>query len=150
MSLFRRRPKNADAQSQDDVVAIERYEYLLATAQPDMINRMHIEAFEKLTPEARQSLFERLTADAPTAADKPIDAGSATLARLATDAETARPGSLLRILGPQGAASHGDKTLLATIAALIVASPLATTLFPYDYGAGTGLWVEDADDGLDY
>lgn len=150
MALFRRHPKDADAQSQDDAAAVERYEYLLATAQPDTINRMHAEAFEKLTAEARQSLFDRLSADAQNPSDRPVDSAPATLARVATDAETARPGSLLRILGAQGSAGHGDRTLLATIAALIVASPLATALFPYDYGAGTGSWAEDADDGLDY
>lgn len=149
MALFKRHPKGANAQTQGDAVAVERYEYLLATAQPDQINRMHIQAFERLTPEARQSLFDRLSADAAAPDARPIDTEPTTLARVATDAETSRPGTLLRILGQQGSASQGDATLLATIAALIVASPLATTLFPYDYGAGEGLWTEDSD-GLDY
>jgi hypothetical protein len=148
MALFKRRPKITDVQPQDDVTAVERYEYLLATAQPDVINRIHVEAFGKLPAEARQSLFERLSAEAPSADAKPIDAEPATLARVATDAETARPGSLLRSLGLQGAGSSANDTLLATISSLVVASPLATALFRYRYGDEAGFWAEDMDDGL--
>ncbi|GAA1446129.1 hypothetical protein [Leifsonia poae] len=150
MSLFKRHPKHDDGHSRDDDVAVERYEYLLATAQPDMITKMHLEAFAKLSDEQRDVVFQRFVDHAATPDDRPIDATPATLARVATDAETRRPGSLLRILGPQGADGSGDNVLLATISGLIVASPLAAALFPYDYGAGTGLWSEDADDSFDY
>lgn len=122
--------------SRDDGVAVERYEFVLATAQPDQLYRVHAEAFAALTDEQRGELRTRLGAGSAVEADRPIDDRPESLARVATDVETQRQGSLAGLLGP----------LLAAVARQVVASPVAIALFPYDYAAGTGLWAEDADD----
>lgn len=122
--------------SRDDEVAVERYEYVLAAGEQDQLFRVHVEAFAALTDDQRVDLRGRLTAETAEEADRPIDDRPETLARVATDLEAARPGSLERVLGP----------LLPAVAGAVVASPLAIALFPYDYAAGTGLWQEDAED----
>ncbi|WP_348788615.1 hypothetical protein [Leifsonia sp. NPDC080035] len=124
-----------DPMPEDPTVAMERYEYVLATAQPDRQYAVHAEAFGRLTDAEREELRARL-AEAVPPADAPIDARPETLARVATDAERTASGSLARILGP----------LLPTVAAVVVASPPAIALFPYEYGAVTGQWAEDAEE----
>jgi hypothetical protein len=146
MSLSKKHPNDAGGRAHTDLVAVERYEYLLATAQPDTLNKVHAEAFRQLAGAQLDLLYRRFTENASSDEERPIDASPDTLARVATDTEVARPGSLAHILGPQGE-PNGSGSLLGTIGRLIVASPLVTTLFPYTYGAGTGLWPEDADEG---
>ena len=51
----------------DDEIAVERYRYLLRTAPPEAIERVHAEAFAKLTDEQRAMIFEELTKNAPRA-----------------------------------------------------------------------------------
>lgn len=134
MALFGRHREHGSTPD-GTAAALERYEYVLATAQPDQQYAVHAEAFGRLTDAEREELRTRL-AEAVAPGDAPIDARPETLARVATDAERAASGSLARILGP----------LLPTVAAVVVASPLAIALFPYDYGAVTGQWAEDAED----
>ncbi len=81
-----------------DARVVGRYERMLRTASPEVIERVHVEAFEKLTPEQLDLLFERFTADAPTADDRPTDARPRSLARSATVAEARRPGAIKRTL----------------------------------------------------
>ncbi len=150
MSLPKRHPKHEAGLKQGDGAAVARYEYLLAIAQPDMIDKMHVEAFGRLSSEQLRVIFTRFVENATTVADRPIDAEPTTLARFATDVEVARPGSLLRILGPQARDAEGERTLLATIAEVIVASPLAAVLFPYRYGNNSGLSSELQEDELGY
>ena len=51
--------------STEDERAIARYKYLLRTAPPEDIERVHTEAFGKLTPEQRQMVLQRLNEDLP-------------------------------------------------------------------------------------
>ena len=125
--------KHRKAQGED---AVERYEYLLATAQPDQLAQVHTEAFAALTDEQRADLRTRLAAESADEADRPVDDRPETLARVATDLEVARPGSLGRVLGP----------LLPAVAGSVMASPISVALFPYGYAAGSSVWQEDADD----
>lgn len=120
----------------DGRAAVDRYEYVLATGQPDQLYRVHAEAFAALSDEQRAELRSRLSAEIGEQVDRPVDDRPETLARVATDLETTRPGNLARILGP----------LLPVIGALIMASPLAIALFPYDYAAGAEQWATGAED----
>jgi len=79
----------------DDERAVERYRYLLETAPPETIEKVHAEAFAKLTPEQRRLVFERLTAEAP-AGEAPRDDQPATLAQAATRSELRQPGTMER------------------------------------------------------
>ena len=83
-----------------DQIAVERYDHLLRTAPPDTIETMHAEAFEQLTPKQVDILFERLSEDSATPAERPQDAQPATLARAATRAEARGRGTMSRRLGP--------------------------------------------------
>jgi hypothetical protein len=89
-------PVSAGA-SREDARAVDRYEQMLRTAPPDVIEKVHVEAFEKLTPAQLDLLLERFTVDAPSPEEQPADARPATLAHAAAQAETRRPGALARI-----------------------------------------------------
>lgn len=115
--------------------AVERYEFVLATGQPDQLVQVHAEAFAALTDEQRADLRTRL-AESVDEADRPVDDRPDSLARVATDLEVTRPGSLERVLGP----------LLPAVAASVMVSPLAIALFPYGYASGSSVWQDDADD----
>lgn len=132
--MFRKR------RSGNPQAAVDRYEYVLATGQHDQLNRVHEEAFAALTDEQRSDLRARLSAEIAEEADRPIDDRPETLARVATDLEAARPGNLSRILGP----------LLPVVAGLVMASPLAIALFPYDYAAGTEQWATGAEEDSEF
>ncbi|HYI32857.1 MAG TPA: hypothetical protein VEX88_05285 [Glaciibacter sp.] len=83
--------------SREDARAVDRYEQMLRTAPSDVIEKVHVEAFEKLTPAQLDLLLERFSADAPSPEERPADAQPATLARAAAQAETRQPGALARI-----------------------------------------------------
>lgn len=83
--------------SREDAHAVDRYERMLRTAPHDVIENVHIQAFERLTPGQLDLLFERFTAHAPSPEQRPADARPATLARAATEAETREPGALARM-----------------------------------------------------
>lgn len=83
--------------SREDARAVDRYERMLRTAPSDVIEKVHVEAFEKLTPAQLDLLLERFTAEAPSPEERPADARPATLARSAAQAETRQPGALARI-----------------------------------------------------
>ena len=59
------RVRAASAARSEDEVAVERYRYLLRTAPPETIEKVHEEAFTKLSAEQRKMLFTQLSADAP-------------------------------------------------------------------------------------
>lgn len=141
MGLFRRhRPEAAgDAPGDDradDRAAVERYEYLLRTAPPGTLEEVHAEAFEKLTPPQLDILFERLS-DEQLVEHPPADSRPETLARAATRAEVARPGTLSRVFADDpgiDSRSLFPVSLLDTIAGYVIASTLVGAFFPYDYG----------------
>src|ERR1700712_2633247 len=129
----------------DDEIAVERYEYLLRTAPPETIEKVHTEAFAKLTPEQRDILFDKLTANADAASDpseRPADAAPATLAKAATRAELQQPGTLTRALGGgvggMGFAGTFGSSLLGSVAGYVIGSALVSSFMPMDFGGGAG------------
>jgi hypothetical protein len=83
-----------------DRQALVKYDYLLQTAPPQQLEQVHRDAFERLTPEQREQVLARLTAESP--ADRPASSSPADLARSATRGEVARPGLMKRVLGSTG------------------------------------------------
>jgi hypothetical protein len=109
-----------------DEQALERYRYLVRTAPPDAIEHAHEEAFARLTPEQRRLALRDLSAAVPeherTGGDDPR-----SLARMATRAETNRPGTVERAFGGGGGMLGG--TLLGSFAAAFAGSLVAQSLF---------------------
>jgi hypothetical protein len=135
-----------------DEQALERYRYLVRTAPPDAIEQAHEEAFAKLTPEQRRQALRDLSAAVPeherTGGDDPR-----SLARMATRAETNRPGTVERAFGGGGGMLGG--ALLGSFAAAFAGSLVAQSLFS-EYGgeeagaeAGGGTEGEPGDAGAD-
>ena len=129
------------ARRSDDEIAVERYEYLLRTAPPETIEKVHTEAFSKLTPQQRDILFEKLTAHAD-ANERPADAAPATLAKAATRAELQQPGTLTRTLGGSAFGGAGGvglggmfaTSLLGSVAGFVIGSALVSSFMPMDSG----------------
>ena len=141
------RPAPAPQRSDDDI-AVERYEYLLRTAPPETIERVHTEAFGKLTPEQRDLLFARLSEN-PNPTERPADAAPDTLAKAATRTELQQPGTLTREFGGQGGMSFGGmvgSSLLGTVAGYVIGSALVSAFLPADPGADGGSDSADAAD----
>lgn len=139
----------APARSEDEI-AVERYRYLLRTAPPETIEQVHAEAFEKLTPEQRQLLFETLTAEAPQG-EAPTDSTPAALASSATRSELRQPGTLERSFGGSqqgpGFGSIVGGTLLGTVAGYVIGSALVSAFLPpMDGGADAGAEGTGGDD----
>ena len=112
-----------------DEQALERYRYLVRTAPPEAIEQAHEEAFAKLTPEQRRTALRDLSAAVPeherTGGDDPR-----SLARMATRAETNRPGTVERAFGGGGGMLGGmGGTLLGSFAAAFAGSLVAQSLF---------------------
>jgi hypothetical protein len=121
-----------------DEQALERYRYLVRTAPPDAIEQAHEEAFAKLTPEQRRMALRDLSAAVPeherTGGDDPR-----SLARMATRAETSRPGTVERAFGGGGMLGG---SLLGSFAAAFAGSLVAQSLFSELGGEEAG--AEDA------
>jgi len=90
----------------EDERAVERYRYLLQTAPPDQIERVHAEAFAKLSPEQRRLVFDRLAESTPPG-EAPRSDGPDALARAATRQEMREPGFMERALGDRSASGRG-------------------------------------------
>lgn len=158
-------PSPRDGASTEDERAIARYRYLLRTADPEDIERVHAEAFAKLSPEQRQMVLQRLTEDLPETerprTDQPDD-----LARSATRAEMSRPGYLQGAfgggrfggMGGMGMGGMFAGSMLGTIAGVVVGSALADMMLDGfdsspeahemgDYGADDGTDGGDNGDG---
>jgi hypothetical protein len=115
--------------SSEDERAIARYKYLLRTAPPEDIERVHTEAFGKLSPEQRQMVLQRLNEDLPEG-ERPRSDQPADLARSATRAEMSRPGYLQGAFGGGRGGGMGmggmiAGSMLGTIAGVVVGSALA-------------------------
>lgn len=122
-------PASSPAPRSDDARAVERYRYLLQTAPPEAIERVHAEAFERLTPEQRRLLLEQLRADAPEG-EAPADDRPETLARAATRAEMREPGSMERTMQAPGFGQMLGASLLGTVAGYVVGSALVSAFLP--------------------
>ncbi|GAA4136723.1 hypothetical protein [Leifsonia shinshuensis] len=134
-----------DGVTREDGAAVARYERLVASSSSRTIQRVHVEAFEKLTPAQLDLLFERFTAEATPGGDAPADARPKSLAKAAARLEKRRPGAIRRILAnsddPLVAAVVGY-SILDTIADIAVTSALWAT---FDDGAGFGGWLDEGD-----
>lgn len=123
-------PPRGGASSEDER-AIARYRYLLRTAPPEDIEKVHAEAFAQLSPEQRQLVLQRLTDDLPESerprSDEPVD-----LARSATRAEMRQPGYLQGAFGGgRGGMGMGGMfagSMLGTIAGFVVGSAVADAM----------------------
>ncbi|SDZ54578.1 hypothetical protein [Herbiconiux ginsengi] len=127
-----------------DERAVAEYERLLRTAPPDTIQKVHVEAFSKLTPEQLDILYDRFTANASTAEDRPADARPATLAKTATQVEQKKPGTLQRVLGDDATGDGFNTYLGLSILDTVIWYSIASTLWT-GFDAGSG----DSGDGGD-
>ena len=119
-----------------DQQAVERYRYLLRTAPPDELERAHVEAFERLTPEQRDVVRRDLEGVVP-ASEAPSSTDPAELARAATRAEMRAPGTLERSFASGPAAPGMGGSFLQTFAAVFIATSVADALFG-GYGDPSG------------
>ena len=136
-----RPPKPAIA-TDGDQQAVERYRYLLRTAPPDELERAHVEAFERLTPEQREVVRRDLEGVVP-ASEAPSTTDPTELARAATRAEMRAPGTLERSFASGPAAPGMGGSFLQTFAAVFIATSVADALF-----GGYGYPSEAADPGV--
>lgn len=132
---------SAAALPPEDRTAIARYDYLLRTADPDQVERLHREAFERLTPAQRAHVRGRMDAEfAPH--DRPRSDAPADLARAAGRAKAQRPGGMSALLartgrgGLVGAGVLGAGGLLAVVAGGAVASAVAAPLIAEAVASG--------------
>jgi hypothetical protein len=122
--------------STEDERAIARYRYLLRTAPPEDIEKVHAEAFGQLSPEQRQLVLQRLTEDLPES-ERPRSDQPADLARSATRAEMRQPGYLQGAFAGRGGMGMGGMfagSMLGTIAGFVVGSAIADAMLG-DYGS---------------
>ncbi len=141
------------AASEDDR-AVARYTYLLRTAPPEQLERVHAEAFEQLTPEQRQQVLGRLSQDLPPG-EAPTTDNPQDLARAATRAEMRQPGYMQRSFAGPGLGSMMAGSMLGTIAGVVIGSAIAQSLFggyessPEAAGVGedTGAGADGGDAG---
>ncbi|MCS5720163.1 hypothetical protein N1027_18685 [Herbiconiux sp. CPCC 205763] len=132
-----------------DERAVAEYERLLRTAPPETIEKVHVEAFARLTPEQLDILYDRFTANASTAEDRPADARPATLAKTATQVEQKKPGTLQRVMGDDASASTLNTYVGLSILDTVIWYSIASTLWTgFDQGAG-GEGGDVGDDGGD-
>jgi hypothetical protein len=89
-----------------DRAAIARYDCLMQTADPHQIERIHQEAFARLTPAQRAQIEARMRAELPPY-EQPRSAEPADLARAAARSEAMQPGRMRGLL-----ARTGGKTAL--------------------------------------
>jgi hypothetical protein len=122
-------PGSALASDPGDARAVERYRYLLQTAPPEMIEKVHTEAFSRLSPAQRTLLFDELARTAPDG-EAPADDEPATLARAATRSELRQPGTVERSLARPAFGQVLGASLLGTVAGYVIGSALASAFLP--------------------
>lgn len=139
----------------DDERALERYRYLLNTAPPETIERVHSEAFARLTDSQRALIYEELSKGAVTG-ERPLSSEPETLARAATRAEVRTPGSVERILSNANNQSQQPGptlgtmfagSMLGTVAGYVVGSALMSAFLPWGDSAGADPDAGAADGG---
>ena len=85
----------------EDRRAIARYDYLVRTAEPEQLERVHRVAFERLTPVQRGQLSARMREELPEG-ERPRTEAPQDLARSATRLGVLDPRRLTRLLGRDG------------------------------------------------
>lgn len=91
----------ASTMTDADRAAIARYDYLMQTADPQQIERIHRDAFARLTPAQRAEVQARMNAELPSY-EQPRTSEPADLARAAARTEATQPGRMRGILGRAG------------------------------------------------
>lgn len=133
----------------EDERAVARYTYLLRTAPPEELERIHAEAFEKLTHQQRQQVLQRLAQDLP-AAEKPTTDDPRQMARAATRIEMRNPGYMRSAFGGGGGMGMGGTiagSMMGTIAGVVIGSAIADAMF--DGYEGSPEAMEAGDTGGD-
>jgi hypothetical protein len=154
MVFGRKSDKNtAPATDQDltagDLEAIEQYERLVQNASPDDLLQVHADAFEKLTPEQRDFIYNQFLQRAAED-ERPADAEPRSLAETATRIEQRKPGTLRRIFEDPNAQplwNEPNHAIWLGFAGYVIASELSTSILldadaaaapPYDPDAVAG------------
>ncbi|MFC0675013.1 cation-transporting ATPase [Brachybacterium hainanense] len=92
--------------SGEDQRAIARYDYLVRTADPQQLEQVHREAFDRLTPQQRAQVQARMREELPPA-EQPRSDASADLARSATRLGAMDPRRLTGLLSRAGRSGTG-------------------------------------------
>lgn len=95
------RPPQESGLSDTDRRAIARYDYLVRTAEPDQLEQVHREAFERLTPQQRAQLRSTMREELP-GSERPRTDAPQDLARSATRLGVLDPRKLTRLLTRSG------------------------------------------------
>ena len=140
--------------SESDRAAIARYDYLLRTADPEQVERIHRDAFSRLTPQQREHVAASMREElAP--GERPPSSSSEDLARAAGRSEAMNPGRMRGLLsrvrggGADGAMLVGGAAVgvLGAVAGGAVLSAVAAPLL--EQAAGFGVDFESLAAGLD-
>lgn len=155
-SAHRPTPRAGAPVSDADRAAIARYDYLMRTADPQRIEQMHREAFERLTPAQRAQIEGRMREELPPH-ERPASASADHLARAAGRAEAVRPGRMRgllsrvrsgsRGLGAAGAVGGAAIGVLGAVAGGAVLSTAAGPLL--DQAANLGVDFTALAEGID-
>ena len=137
MSLFDHRSRAAAADAQ----SLDRYERMLGSAPPAVIEGVHAEAFGRLSPEQRQAVLEWLGA-AASVDERPADASPAALARSASRAEIRQRGAVARMLGTDAPGAALSSAVGAAIIAAVAAHAASS--------AAWAAWAADGDEEITY
>ena len=106
-------------QPSPDARILSRYRQLVRTAPSEIIEQVHLDAFQQLDDAQRARIYEELSSGAGTG-ERPLSSEPPTLARAASRAESRVPGTLER------------SELAPTVATLVVGSTLASAFLPFD------------------
>lgn len=135
-----------------DRAAIARYDYLMQTADPQQIERIHRDAFARLTPAQRAEVQARMNAELPSY-EQPRSADPADLARAAARTEAMQPGRMRGLLGRAGGkaglvgAGAAAGGVLGLVAGGAIASAVALPLLAQ--AASFGVDFESMAAGID-
>jgi hypothetical protein len=137
-------PPAGGAADAADRAAIARYDYLMQTADPHQIERIHQEAFVRLTPAQRAQVEARMRAELPPY-ERPASDAPADLARAAARSEAAQPGRMRGLLGRAGGATAiaGAGVAAGGLLGLVAGGAIATAV-------AAPLLAQAADFGVDF
>lgn len=140
--------------SEADRAAIARYDYLLRTADPAQVERIHRDAFARLTPQQREHIAARMREElAP--GERPPSASSEDLARAAGRSEAMNPGRMRGLLsrvrgGGAGGAMLAGGAAVGVLGAVAGGAALSAVAAPLlEQAAGFGVDFESLAAGVD-
>jgi hypothetical protein len=121
-----------------DANDIQRYAELVRIAPSESIAVVHEEAFARLSLPQREEMFEALTANASTEADRPADPSPTALAQAAARQEQEHPGSLARLFASRSDETDPTSGLFATFVTFAIGSQLSLSLLASTPPPGAG------------